>query len=536
MTNELYFLRFFVFSATCVMSLSHLLAGSASGQEQGRHDLLVLLPSRVVHIRLDIQSNGIALESVRSNYMAELIAKLDTNSNGKLDRAETLKHPLFATRRRFVNNEFLRSLRERESYSDADVKLAIERAAGQLVVYRQNDSLAEQDLSVFRVLDSDGSGKIDRLEMRMSPARIAERDFDLDQCITFDEFVVSDAADPRLAAINAINSEPPATIHSELLRNANDHLMPARLVRRYDENKDAHLSQTEIGWSDKKFTELDIDQNQLLSMQELASLRDSSPDVTLQIDLGRNSPDSMKQIQNNIEPSHNVSTDVVRVSHEKLNLDITYRWHDPLAESKSNALAVFNVMDQDENGYLDRDEIVGHQRFENYLFDGMDADDDDRVFATEMLDFVKEYTLPASTTCQITMLDTGNGFFQFLDANGDGRISLRELRSCEERLLNVAGEQSELNPSRLAKAYRIEIQRGGIGLFGKVDRPSADLPAAFLKPPQGPIWFQRMDRNSDGDLTWDEFLGPREIFHELDADHDGLIDAREAEQTTSKSE
>jgi hypothetical protein len=37
-----------------------------------------------------------------------------------------------------------------------------------------------------------------------------------------------------------------------------------------------------------------------------------------------------------------------------------------------------------------------------------------------------------------------------------------------------------------------------------------------------------MDRNTDGDVSWNEFLGPRENFDELDADKDGLIDADEA--------
>ena len=50
------------------------------------------------------------------------------------------------------------------------------------------------------------------------------------------------------------------------------------------------------------------------------------------------------------------------------------------------------------------------------------------------------------------------------------------------------------------------------------------------RAPVGPIWFQRMDRNLDGDLTWKEFLGPRHVFEELDLDHDGLISPEEAEK------
>ena len=46
----------------------------------------------------------------------------------------------------------------------------------------------------------------------------------------------------------------------------------------------------------------------------------------------------------------------------------------------------------------------------------------------------------------------------------------------------------------------------------------------------GPKWFLGSDRNNDGDLTWNEFLGHREDFHALDADRDGLIDPIEASQ------
>ena len=130
----------------------------------------------------------------------------------------------------------------------------------------------------------------------------------------------------------------------------------------------------------------------------------------------------------------------------------------------------------------------------------------------------------------MTLFDTGNGFFQILDRNSDGRISIRELRSSEQNLVAVSDSQQTINPSRMTKSFRIEIQRGGVGLFGRVDRSETEVPTALLQPPVGPMWFQRMDRNSDGDLVWDEFLGPREVFHRLDRDQDGLLSAKEAEE------
>ena len=47
---------------------------------------------------------------------------------------------------------------------------------------------------------------------------------------------------------------------------------------------------------------------------------------------------------------------------------------------------------------------------------------------------------------------------------------------------------------------------------------------------QGPEWYQRMDRNGDGDVSRREFLSSRADFQRLDADADGLIDLSEAEK------
>jgi Ca2+-binding EF-hand superfamily protein len=266
-------------------------------------------------------------------------------------------------------------------------------------------------------------------------------------------------------------------------------------------------------------------------VQELSALMKSEPDLSMDIDLSAPGDQAMRIDHGRLgKQLEQARSDVIKLKHKTGMLTIGYQARDLMAESERNTQAAFNAIDVDANGYLDRDEIVDHQRFERYLFDGMDTNDDDRVFADEMLAYVRAYTEPATMTCQATLLDAGNGFFQILDDNGDGRISIRELRQCESLLLAQSDEQQQINPSRMTKSYRIVFQRGGVSLFGRVSRPQAETPEALLRAPSGPIWFQRMDRNSDGDLVWDEFLGPREAFHQLDRDGDNLVSTQEASE------
>lgn len=502
-------------------------ADETVSQVAGQHDMFLILPDGPVHLRMIISDGGQSLGQKRTAYLAELIERLDIDQDGRVSRAETTKHPLFVSGRRFSNNKFLNRLKRARPLTNDELATAVNRAAGQLVTCRQNNALSNQDLSVFQVLDTDDSGLLERHEMRLAASSIASRDADFDQCVTFDEFLDEPEADTMFGQIVPINDEPPTSIHSELLRDANEPIMAARMVREYDADKDAHLNADELHWTPVRVQKLDSNNDNRLSMNELRFAASAEPDVELRLDLEQDSSTAMEVVN----PSEELIVqrpDVITFRRGTLSLNIGYRHRDPLLEAQQSAAANFNAIDVDQNGYLDREEVQEYQRFARYLFDAMDADEDDRVFAEEMQSFVTEYTRPTSTTCQLTLLDTGNGFFQMLDQNADGRVSIRELRGCEKSLLAAATSDEVINPSQLPKTYRIEIQRGGIGLFGRVDRPTAETPATLLKPPSGPIWFQRMDRNADGDLTWDEFLGPRDIFHEIDFDQDGLIDESEA--------
>ena len=530
--------RFSIIAMLCGLLISPATAEDSSGDTR---DVMLLLDDGPLHLRFHITLSGLPLSSRREGFVTQLMQRLDVDGDGHLSQTERRRSPLFSLNRRQIDNPFLRTLKTSTGATRADIERDLSRF-GELISYRQDESSAENDFKVFEVLDADGSGTIDRSEMRLAVARIAEHDTDRDQCVSYDEFADPEPVPEGQPAVSVEDDNAPPQSHvAKVIRDTANPTLVAVLIWKYDANRDGVLIAEELNWDDERFVTVDENRDGRLTTRELRSVDRSPVDLDLAIDL--TTPDanhgSMRVLHSAADREIPAPRpDLVKLKFGETTVTLSCRQLDPIQAALDNARIRFNALDADGNGYLERPEVENDFRFRRTLFDAMDSDQDEKLYAEEMLAYVQEVCAPAAMSCHVNIYDTGPGYFQMLDASGDGRISIRELRNMETTL---AAQQSApgagIKPADMGQHYFVEFIRGSYQVFGATDRLLRQQDSFIELDPVGPGWFKALDRNRDGDLTYivdNPMYPPEFIYHPedafaMDADRDGLISHLEAE-------
>ncbi len=508
-----------------------------SEEEQEWSSSFLLLDERPIHLQFRITIDGVSLSQARENGIQELITRLDSDHDGKLSHAEFQKSPLIRKVVRPKADKFLRTLGPQPDPKPDDIRAQFTRVSGgAMLSIRADGSTAKDDTLIYELIDADNSGLIDADELSRAETRLRQKDSDYDQCVSFEEFQPTVMNQQLVVAGLPEDEQAKSVLSDMMIRSKASRQLRTALLKKYDVNKDKHISANELHWPIVVYEKMDANQDGDLDLYELHAAPGVPFDIELTVELNPkddNVPSiSVLKTHSDAEVISSRS-DAVTLKSPAFTLMLVSRKIDPIEEGISNAMQGFNELDTDGNGYVDVTEASQRIRMQRGLFDMMDTDRDGKIFGPEMKDFVSVAGIPVASTCRLNVYDTGFGFFQILDTNSDGRLSAREMRDVGKSLTAMDRDGIPgLAPTEPTRNYRIEFTRGSFVLFGKIEPRSmavAQTPVYVSRVSRGPVWYQRMDRNNDGDLAWEEFLGSRKDFDRIDVDGDGLIDLKEAE-------
>jgi|GEM_PF-875209 Ca2+-binding EF-hand superfamily protein len=309
----------------------------------------------------------------------------------------------------------------------------------------------------------------------------------------------------------------------------------AILTQRY-KGKNGSIVAASFSAVPKLFEQLDKNSDGKLEEDEVGGMNTVKPHLQMEVHLGKTEGPKgvfLKVVSAELKKSGKAEVELPG-NEIDFQADLSLRM---TAVYEQTAKRYLTRYDANSNGYIEKKEMPNGLISQFNLWD---ADKDGKVYPKEISDMYKRQQAPYKTQVRATASSDGNALFRALDLSGDGRLSLREMKTAHVQILTLdKNKDGRIEAAEIPAVISVGFSQGNTS-SSSYRRVFEDRVGSRPAASDAPKWFTRMDRNGDGDLTLREFLGTKEGFKKLDTNGDGFIELKEAKAiekpTTSKSE
>lgn len=517
-----------------------------------------LAPRAPIFVRIDARVDGESLQLGRLRYAGKIIKQHDANGDGVLDRDEAAQIPPLIRNGMAAEDYTLVDTWVSVDANPADDRVSVaeldnylNRILGSPLVLVNRPQRSSQQVDLLPLLDANGDGGLAQEELQAAREILYRQDFDEDDILAVDE-IDGRQADGGLA--------PRVMTESPLLplgTPADRELAARQLLVRYgaaspggervvrcldwvrggvDENsagrawKAAEVAQRlaepfpeelvlGLQWNRKKRQRMEwvVEADpqgwaQALSAEKGAAEKGAAPGLRVEL------------------PGVELELAVGRVAGTASDARNFFRTR--LRQLDANKDRALN--EQEFSG------LVGDLQANGLgmvPFKLVDTDRDGQVSDAELQALIDQDSGAQQTRIELVISHDSESLFEILTGSGDRRLTMRKLLEGHSRVsARDRDGDGVVHLSEITGKYRLTAEPGKPTMFRSGSRmmrgiPPSPMPAGA--PPVGPLWFQKMDRNQDGDVSAREFLGTGELFRRLDRDGDGLLSAEEAAQAVS---
>lgn len=512
----------------CAVFFAVSLPACASGEDD-QFDVLVFASEGPVLLRVTFTSSQVGIATVRERFVKEILKAFDADKDGRLSADEAIKLPWADLA---VNGADAAD----GGLTREELSAHVESTFGPRFVSRRKPPLLVQSVQLHERLDRDGDGHISRDEIEQGVDTLRPFDFDDDGT-----FSPAELQPFPLSILDAArNEQTPGDRRDFVVLHEGEPLdaLAERMIATYAESHTDGLSASQLAISALAFAAFDQTKDGLLNADELgALLQRPRPAAEIRVDFRRHRvtlktlPAGEASIR--VQESESSRRLAARIGGEMVEfsaVDNRYQAADQIKFLRID----FRRKDQDKNGYLSPEEFAA-LGITGASFEEIDLDDDGQMFLSELDRFIGLDAYRAQSFAEMTIDAIDKPLFQILDENLDRRLTQREFQAGVERMQPYdRDEDGRLEADELLalRRYRVTFSFGvppAVRIERQNQMDSSRRLPVVLQMTSGPEWFRKMDRNQDGDVTWREFLGPRDAFDRLDRDGSGWIDADEAD-------